>query len=86
MSDLIGASLPWWAWAFMAIGVIALVSVIGALFLPDWKPPDYAHRHRRRARHGGVRGRRRLGAGLSGLSRRRGHPAAERRRVLSAAC
>ena len=41
MSDLFGAPLPWWTWALMATGIIALVSVIGALFLPDWKQPDY---------------------------------------------
>lgn len=41
MSDLVGAPLPWWTWALMATGIIALVSVIGALFLPDWKQPDY---------------------------------------------
>jgi cardiolipin synthase len=34
-------SLPWWVWALMLIGVIALVSVIGALFLPDWPSPDF---------------------------------------------
>jgi cardiolipin synthase len=41
VSDLFDASLPWWAWTLMGIGLIALVSVIGALFLPDWKQPDY---------------------------------------------
>ena len=41
MSDLLDASLPWWAWLSMVLGVIALVSVIGALFLPDWKQPNY---------------------------------------------
>ena len=33
--------LPWWAWLSMVLGVVALVSVIGALFLPDWKQPNY---------------------------------------------
>src|SRR6185295_9163489 len=41
MSDLLDASLPWWAWLSMVLGVVALVSVIGALFLPDWKQPNY---------------------------------------------
>lgn len=41
MSELLGTPLPWWAWTFMALGVIALVSVIGALFLPDWHEPHY---------------------------------------------
>jgi cardiolipin synthase len=43
MSELIGsgADLPWWAWALMATGVIAIVSVIGALFLPDWPSEDF---------------------------------------------
>ncbi len=41
MSELIGASLPWWAWGLMGIGIVALVSVVSALFLPDWKQPHY---------------------------------------------
>jgi cardiolipin synthase A/B len=36
-----GSDLPWWGWALLIIGVIALVSVIGALFLPDWPNPDF---------------------------------------------
>ncbi|HEX6107479.1 MAG TPA: phospholipase D-like domain-containing protein, partial [Gemmatimonadales bacterium] len=39
MSDLLQSTLPWWGWALMLIGAIALVSVIGALFLPDWPQP-----------------------------------------------
>ena len=41
MSELLGfgSALPWWAWTLMVIGVIAIVGVIGALFLPDW-PSD----------------------------------------------
>ena len=42
MSDYFGLPLPRWTWTLMAIGVVAIVSVIGALFLPDWKQPDYA--------------------------------------------
>ncbi|MFL5401475.1 MAG: phospholipase D-like domain-containing protein [Gemmatimonadales bacterium] len=38
----IGWDLPWWAWAFMVTGVIATVSVIGALFLPDWPDDGYS--------------------------------------------
>ena len=37
-----GSDLPWWGWALLAIGVVAIVSVIGALFLPDWPEDDYA--------------------------------------------
>ena len=42
MNDLLAAGLPWWAWGLMLIGLIALVSVLGALFLPDWKEPAYS--------------------------------------------
>ena len=43
MSDLLGfgADLSWWGWTLMVIGVIAIVSVIGALFLPDWPSDDF---------------------------------------------
>ena len=43
MTELLGfeAGLPWWAWTLMVIGVIAIVSVIGALFLPDWPSDDF---------------------------------------------
>lgn len=41
MNEFLELPLPWWAWTLMGIGVIALISVIGALFLPDWKQPDY---------------------------------------------
>ena len=34
MSELVG-------WTLAVIGVVAVVSVIGALFLPDWPSPDY---------------------------------------------
>jgi cardiolipin synthase len=36
-----GSDLPWWAWTLMVIGVVAIVGVIGALFLPDWPSDDY---------------------------------------------
>ena len=41
MSELLGfgSDLPWWGWTLMVTGVIAIVSVFGALFLPDW-PSD----------------------------------------------
>jgi cardiolipin synthase A/B len=41
VSELLGfgADVPWWAWALMVTGVIAIVGVIGALFFPDW-PTD----------------------------------------------
>jgi cardiolipin synthase len=41
VSALAGAALPWWAWALMVTGAIAIVSVLGALFFPDWEQPDY---------------------------------------------
>ena len=41
MSELLGLDVPWWAWALMITGAVALVSVIGALFLPDWPTPEY---------------------------------------------
>src|SRR5439155_22508121 len=37
----LGSGLPWWGWTLMLIGVIAIVSVIGALFLPDWPSDDF---------------------------------------------
>jgi cardiolipin synthase len=42
MSELLDAGLPWWAWTLMVIGLVALVSVFSALFLPDWKEPAYS--------------------------------------------
>lgn len=36
-----GPDLPWWAWTLLVIGLVALVSVIGALFFPDWPDDDY---------------------------------------------
>jgi cardiolipin synthase A/B len=43
MSDVLGlgSDVPWWALLLMLIGIVALVGVIGALFLPDWPSPDY---------------------------------------------
>ena len=43
MSELLGfgSDLTWWAWALMIIGVIAIIGVIGALFLPDWPSDDF---------------------------------------------
>ncbi len=41
MSEWFGLDLPWWSWVLLVIGVVSLVSVIGALFLPDWPEPDY---------------------------------------------
>jgi cardiolipin synthase len=44
MSEVLGlgSDVPWWALLLMLIGIIALVGVIGALFLPDWPSPDYS--------------------------------------------
>jgi cardiolipin synthase A/B len=43
MSELLGfgSDLPWWGWVLMMTGVIAIVSVIGALFFPDWPSDDH---------------------------------------------
>jgi cardiolipin synthase len=41
VSELAAMHLPWWAWVLMVIGLLALIGVIGALFLPDWPTPDY---------------------------------------------
>ncbi len=43
MSDVLGfgADLPGWGWALLALGLIAVVATIGALFLPDWPRPDF---------------------------------------------
>ena len=37
-----GSDVPWWAWALMATGLIAIVSVVGALFFPDWPSDDFS--------------------------------------------
>jgi len=42
VNGLFDAPLPWYGWALMAIGAIAVVSVLGALFLPDWKEPEFS--------------------------------------------
>jgi cardiolipin synthase A/B len=43
VSELLGfgSDLPWWAWTLIVIGVIAIVGVFGALFLPDWPSDDF---------------------------------------------
>ena len=43
MSELlgIGSDLPWWSWTLMILGIMAIVGVIGALFLPDWPSDDF---------------------------------------------
>lgn len=41
MIEWLGLELPWWGWLLMVIGAISLVSVFGALFLPDWPENDY---------------------------------------------
>jgi cardiolipin synthase len=44
VSDLLGfgSDLPWWAWTLMVTGVIAIIGVIGALFLPDWPSDEFS--------------------------------------------
>ena len=39
MSDLLQSGLPWWGWALMLTGGVAIASVVGALFFPDWPQP-----------------------------------------------
>jgi cardiolipin synthase A/B len=39
VSELLAASLPWWAWLLLVTGLLAIVGVVGALFLPDWPSP-----------------------------------------------
>lgn len=41
MSDWFGPALPWWEWLLVIVGAISVISVFGALFLPDWPTPDY---------------------------------------------
>jgi cardiolipin synthase A/B len=41
VAELLNANLPWWGWALMITGVIAIIGVIGALFLPDWPSDDF---------------------------------------------
>jgi cardiolipin synthase len=36
-----GVTLAWWAWLLLFIGLVSIVSVFGALFLPDWPEPDF---------------------------------------------
>jgi cardiolipin synthase A/B len=44
VSELLGfgSDLPWWAWTLMITGVIAIIGVFGALFLPDWPSDDFS--------------------------------------------
>jgi cardiolipin synthase len=42
VNELWDATLPWYGWALILIGAVALVSVFGALFLPDWKEPEFS--------------------------------------------
>jgi cardiolipin synthase A/B len=38
----VGTDLPWWGGTLMVIGVIAIIGVFGALFLPDWPNDDFS--------------------------------------------
>lgn len=40
MSEILAWPLPWWGWMLMVTGILAIVGVIGALFLPDWPSPE----------------------------------------------
>jgi len=37
----LGSGLTWWAWTLIVIGVLAVIGVFGALFLPDWPSDEY---------------------------------------------
>jgi cardiolipin synthase A/B len=39
--EWLGLELPWWVWGFFLIGILAVISVCGALFFPDWPEPEY---------------------------------------------
>jgi cardiolipin synthase len=39
VSALAVLQLPWWGWILLAAGLIAIVAVLSALFLPDWNEP-----------------------------------------------
>src|SRR4051812_44574382 len=41
LTYLFGYSLPWWGWLLWTVGAVALVSVIAALFLPEWPLPKF---------------------------------------------
>ncbi len=43
MTEILGFGLdvPWWAMTLMWIGVMAIIGVFGALFLPDWPSDDF---------------------------------------------
>ena len=41
LNGLVDVPLPAWAWFLSFLGVVALVGVIGALFLPDWASPAF---------------------------------------------
>ncbi|HEU4697573.1 MAG TPA: phospholipase D-like domain-containing protein [Gemmatimonadales bacterium] len=36
-----GYSMPWWSWLLWSVGVVAIVSVWAALFLPEWPLPQF---------------------------------------------
>jgi cardiolipin synthase len=38
----LGTDVPWWALTLILIGIVALIGVIGALFLPDWPNADFS--------------------------------------------
>jgi cardiolipin synthase len=39
-NGLLGLHLPWWGWMLLTLGIIAVVSVAAALFVPEWPLPD----------------------------------------------
>ena len=39
MEDVAG--LPWWGWTLLAVGFLAVVMVLSALFLPDFHEPEF---------------------------------------------
>lgn len=38
---MLDAAIPWWGWALFAVGLLAVIMVFSALFLPDFNEPNF---------------------------------------------